>query len=255
MNEITKQTPITYIDGDTQIRKDDCVIREAHVAVYIDEKQVLSAPCLDTERELFLYGALFIQKGIFPEEVKRIEWKGLTAFVYLNEEHTPVEPALGIVQTPLEPLFSSQALSLMVEKFQRLSSLFQNTGAVHVAALSTAREILYWDEDISRRTAIDKVIGAWLLSESRCGAEVRDRGKGFRQMRKPDIPNDCFLITSGRISHDIVMRAIRIGVPLIVSVAPPSDRAIETAHKHKLTLIGFARPPRMNIYTHSVRVF
>lgn len=245
MSEVTKKTPIVCLKGAEKKGKDDIVIREAHVAVYIEETQVLSAPCLDRERESFVYGALYIQKGLFPEDVERIEWKGLTAFVYLHEDCSPADSTLPLVRTPLEPRFSAAEVNTSVRRFQKLSTLFKETGAVHVAALCRGEEIVDWKEDLSRRTAIDKVVGGWLLSEkSNCGKNKK-RGEALE---------NCYLITSGRISNDIAQRAVRIGVPLMVSVAPPSDRAVETAHKYRLTLVGFARPPRMNIYTHSVRI-
>lgn len=259
MSDVTKRLPIVQINGDELLRKDDYVIREAHVAIYIEEEQVLSAPCLDTERELFVYGALFTQRGLFPQDVERIEWKGLTVFVHLKEGAVAAEATPGLIQVPLEPRFSAKAISSIVEQFQQISDLFKATGAVHVAALCSSNEILHWYEDISRRTAIDKVIGKWLLSgRETVGRKTVGRKTVGRdpagQGRNPGAAHDMFLLTSGRISTDILMRAVRIGVPMMVSVAPPSDKAVEIAHKQRLTVVGFARPPRMNVYSHSVRI-
>ena len=248
MSEVRKRLPIVQFNHEGAQHRDDEVIREAHVAIYINEKQVLSAPCLDSERELFIYGALYTQQGILPQDVRRIEWKGLTVFVHLEEGVRPAEPVSSICQVPLEPRFSAQSLNAIVEEFQQLSDLFRATGAVHVAALCSPDRIVHWYEDISRRTALDKVIGKWLLSRQ-AGMDGAG-GARFTQ----NTAQDLFLLTSGRISSDIIMRAVRVGVPLMVSVAPPSDRAVEIAHKHRLTLVGFARPPRMNVYSHSIRI-
>ncbi len=252
MSEVRKRLPIVQFNGEEAQRRDDEVIREAHVAIYINEKQVLSAPCLDSERELFIHGALYTQQGILPQDVRRIEWKGLTVFVHLEEGVRPAEPVSSICQVPLKPRFSAQSLSAIVEEFQQLSDLFRATGAVHVAALCTRDRIVHWYEDISRRTALDKVIGKWLLNRAGISSGSSSRGAGTP--RPDSAVQDLFLLTSGRISSDIIMRAVRIGVPLMVSVAPPSDKAVEIAHKHRLTLIGFARPPRMNVYSHSIRI-
>mgnify|MGYP006297971507 CR=1 FL=1 len=254
MSDVTKRLPIVQINGEEIVRKDDYVIREAHVAIYIEENQVLSAPCLDSERELFVYGALFTQKGIFPQDVERIEWKGLTVFVHLKEGAAAAEGTPGLVQAPLEPLFSARAISSLVERFQKISELFKTTGAVHVAALCSSDQILYWYEDISRRTAIDKVIGKWLLSGRDTGGRDTVGRETVGQARRSGPVEDLFLLTSGRISTDILMRAVRIGIPMMASVAPPSDKAVEIAHKQRLTVVGFARPPRMNVYSHSVRI-
>ena len=141
----------------------------------------------------------------------------------------------------MEPTFTAVKINRTVDQFQKVSDLFQKTGAVHVAAWADGTGLVEWFEDISRRTALDKVIGTILL-------------KSMGRKEYPLSPADTFLITSGRISSDIALRAVEVGVPLLVSVAPPSDRAVELARRYNLSLVGFARPPRFNIYTHPERI-
>lgn len=225
---------------------DDQVIREDKVAVYIDETHILSAPCLKQGCEKFVYAVLYFELNLLPDKVERIEWKDTTAFVYLLEgtsferrKHNRDHPITGVV----EPLFEPEQILAAVARFQELSPLFEQTGAVHVAAWAENDRIIEWCEDISRRTALDKIIGTILLKRAREAEEGAQTDLGR-----------TYLITSGRISSDIAQRAVEMGIPMMVSVAPPSDKAIELARHYKLTLIGFARPPRFNLYTHPGRL-
>jgi FdhD protein len=89
-------------------------------------------------------------------------------------------------------------------------------------------------EDIGRHNAVDKVIGGCLL-----------RG----------IPmNDKVLVTSGRASYEMVTKAIRVGTAIIATISAPTALAVQLAQDRGLTLIGYLRGGRMNVYTHHERV-
>jgi FdhD protein len=126
------------------------------------------------------------------------------------------------------PLSLSSIPDLMV-KFQGLSTLFIQTGGVHSAALVKDDEINFFAEDIGRHNAVDKVIGSAFLG-----------GRNIKEF---------YLLTSGRISSEIVRKAIRLDIPLILSQAAPTSRAISLAWQYGVYLIGFARGRRFNIYT------
>ena len=114
-------------------------------------------------------------------------------------------------------------------------SLFKATGATHAAALFDAGgEIFVLREDIGRHNAMDKVIGAALL-----------RGR-------PTASMGVFL--SGRVSLELVVKAARSGIPLMVSVSAPTDAAVTMADKLGITLTGFARDSGFTIYCHPERV-
>ncbi len=118
--------------------------------------------------------------------------------------------------------------------FRNISALYQETGGVHSAALSDGKDILLFSEDIGRHNAVDKLIGkAFLRSIS-----LEDR----------------VLLTSGRVTSEIVTKAARSRFPILVSRAAPSCMAISIAEDAGITLIGFARGDRMNIYTWPNRI-
>lgn len=126
-----------------------------------------------------------------------------------------------------------QIINLM-KAFQAKSSLFKKTGGVHSAALSSPHEIEIFAEDIGRHNAIDKIFGECFLKN------ISTRNK--------------IILTSGRISSEIVIKVAKRKIPIIASRAAPTDLAVRLAEKTKLSIIGFARGKRMNIYTHNFRI-
>ena len=125
-------------------------------------------------------------------------------------------------------------LTSLMKEFQRRSELYRSTGGVHSAALCDRSDVLVLREDIGRHNAIDKVIGECLLNEI-------------------DM-NDRVLVTSGRVSSDMVIKAARANIPVILSKSAPTALGVSIAKGFGMTLVGFARGSRMNVYSHAERV-
>jgi len=117
---------------------------------------------------------------------------------------------------------------------QRESELYRATGGVHSAALCDNRALLIFSEDIGRHNAIDKIFGKCLIE----GIQTDNR----------------VIITSGRISSEILLKIAKRNIPIIVSRSAPTSLAVKLANKLGITLIGFARGKRINIYTNDWRV-
>ena len=128
---------------------------------------------------------------------------------------------------------SATILSLMND-FRNMSKNFLLTGGVHSAAIADPENIIIFREDIGRHNAIDKIIGHVVLSN-----------KSF---------NKKIIITSGRISSEILLKVLKCEIPVIVSKSAPTNRAIEICRETGITLIGFARGNRMNIYSGEQRI-
>jgi len=112
---------------------------------------------------------------------------------------------------------------------------FEATGGLHAAALLDRRgEILCLREDIGRHNAVDKVIG-WLLDS---------------EIQNADTPA---LLVSGRVSFEIIQKAASVGLPCVLAVSAPSNLAVEFAKRAGITLIGFLRDNRFNIYSREDR--
>ncbi|MEW6107923.1 MAG: formate dehydrogenase accessory sulfurtransferase FdhD [Nitrospirota bacterium] len=131
-------------------------------------------------------------------------------------------------------VFNPEMVKELYREFQKRSEIFRLTGGVHSAALAGDRGILAFAEDIGRHNAVDKVTGYCILEN------ISFEGK--------------MMMVSGRLSSEIVLKCSRCGIPLIVSRAAPTSLAVEIAESGGITLVGFMRGDRMNVYTGEQRI-
>lgn len=150
---------------------------------------------------------------------------GLCGKTMLNALHAdPIESALVV------PLGLLQDLPRRLREAQ---PTFARTGGIHAAGLFNADgQLLFVREDIGRHNAVDKVIGAALKESHR----------------------ECILVVSGRAGYELVQKAARFGVPIMVAVGAPTSLAVERAERAGLTLLGFVRDGRGNCYCHPQRI-
>lgn len=129
------------------------------------------------------------------------------------------------------PTIALEKLLQLPQKLRDQQSLFDLTGGIHAAGLfDRDGQLLYLREDIGRHNALDKLIGTAIQA-------------GQMPWR------EHILVLSGRVGFELVQKASMLGVPIIVAVGAPSSLAIDTAEEHGISLIGFTRPERCNIYT------
>jgi len=122
-----------------------------------------------------------------------------------------------------------------VNQLNYKAELFRQTGGVHAAAIyKSDGSLVALAEDVGRHNAVDKVIGMAALNKIDFG--------------------ECFLASSGRLSGDIVFKAAKVGLPIVASLAAALDSGIDMAKLANLTLAGFVRGKRMNIYTFDERI-
>jgi len=133
-----------------------------------------------------------------------------------------------------EMKISAAEVFALAREFQLRSQVYRATHGVHSAALCDTKNILIFTEDIGRHNAIDKIFGQCLLE---------------------DIPiDDRMIITSGRMSSEIVLKVARRNIPIVISKSAPTNLAVDLAARLGVTLIGFVRGRKMNVYTDSWRV-
>lgn len=149
---------------------------------------------------------------------------GLT-FDDLSAQHAPLASQLTASPAQLAALMRQMHLG---------AALYQQARGIHTAALAAGNEILLQVEDIGRHNCLDKLRGAALLQ----GIETRDR----------------VLLSSGRISSEMINKARRLGAPIVCSRTSPTSLSVALAAAWNITLVAYLRQDRMRIYTHPERV-
>lgn len=129
-----------------------------------------------------------------------------------------------------KPEFDPVVIQSAPDTMRGAQSNFESTGGIHASGIfSQDGKLLILREDIGRHNALDKVIGEGLI-----------KGIDFTH---------CFLLVSGRISFELMQKAIAARLPLVAGISAPSSLAVSFAKTSNQTLIGFLRPPHMNYYT------
>ena len=149
--------------------------------------------------------------------------------------------SLDAIDTDLRPIGGDVTVSLDVlyalgSELAAAQVTFERTGGLHAAALfDTAGRLLILREDVGRHNAVDKVVGHMLLSG------------GLPLGRH-------ILMVSGRASFEIVQKALVARIPVVAAISAPSSLAVQLALANGVTLIGFLRPGRLNVYANAHRV-
>lgn len=115
------------------------------------------------------------------------------------------------------------------------ATLYERAGGVHTSALSDGEKLIAVAEDVGRHNTLDKLRGWAALNQVSVDQGV--------------------LLTSGRISSEMLNKAAQMGVPVVVSRSSATSRAVEMAQARGITLVGYARPPRLAVYTWPERIW
>jgi FdhD protein len=234
---------------------DDETIVEAPVSLTVNGQVWLTFMCTPVDLEAMAVGFLY-NEGIVEtmDEVEdvRVCEHGDNVDVWLNrsvEQPTSwrrtsgctggitAVDALARVDVSFngsQPRFPPEAIGQLIEQLLEAQVLYRETGGVHTSALSDGEKIVVSAEDIGRHNTLDKIAGLCLMN-------------GIA-------PETRILITTGRISSEMLQKAARMNVPILISRTSPSSLSIEMAERYGITLVGYARTHRFNVYTNPQRV-
>jgi len=209
------------------VRREDPLIREEDFRLFYEGNLITQIPLSPEYLEEWGRGHLVSEGFCSPEQPLRIwrEKKALFALKTSSSEEPAKKPSSQKI-----PCWSIGE-EILFEGMQKVQEapLYRKTGAAHVGALfSKNGELLVLREDLGRYNAADKVLG-WGTA----------RGVDF---------GDTFFLFSGRMPRGVVRKIARVGIPLIGSVSAPTWDGVALAEEHHITLLGFLRPPRMNLY-------
>jgi FdhD protein len=132
------------------------------------------------------------------------------------------------------PIIKPEAIGKLVEMLFESQELYRDTGGVHTSALSDGNKVLVAADDIGRHNTLDKIAGLCMMKN--IWPEIR------------------ILITTGRISSEMLQKAAQLNAPILISRTSPSSLSIEMAERYGITLIGYARRHRFNVYSSKNRI-
>lgn len=252
-------TQITKFKGDEQILKDDILVREIKLEIQINDKRFGAMMATPVDQEALAVGYLISENIIAsPKDISevRLEDDGLTVKIAakVNEKSMerfdeeaiiisgcgrgqtanidPEAMAARVVKTDVK--FKKDEILKQMGQFYTQCELYEMTGCVHTAKLYVDENTFFIGEDIAQHNTIDKAVG------KACLAGV-DLGK-------------TFLMVSGRLSSEMVAKAVMHGVPALISRTAPTSLGVLIARKFNLTLCGFARGENMNVYSGLERI-
>jgi len=141
----------------------------------------------------------------------------------------------GLTEVPDRMRLDARGFSQLMKEMRSHQAIFNETGGAHAAAIFTADGRIHAvAEDLGRHNALDKVIGATLLS----GEDFKSKGA----------------LLSSRLSLEMITKAVRAGLEIVAAVSAPTSLAIEVAERFGVTLCGFVRGERATVFTHPHRI-
>ncbi len=258
--ERLKNVWIKKYSGELSSSQEDRVVTEAPFTIFLNDEELATLVCTPENLEELAIGFLY-SDGIITkcQDIKEIKIHEQDGLIWVDT-HQPTPAADSFLKRYIttccgkgRPSFyfvndaqnitplSTQGLTLsppeirkMVDSMEDKSHLFKSTGGAHGAALCNNQGIVAFFEDIGRHNAVDKIIGYCLIN-------------------KVNLSDKVITIT-GRISSEILLKIARTGISTIISRSAPTYLALQLADELGITVVGFARENRLNVYTHSERV-
>jgi len=237
----------------------DWVVDEARVGIWVNGTEVGGLMALPQELEELALGFLFGECYFdAPSEVSSVSVNPRlhAVSVSLDGPAHPEPPEVVRTMTTgcgrsisrVSPLWTNRfprvestashpagEIQEAVRRVVRSSDMFRQTGCVHSAGIWSEGDFLWTCDDVGRHNAADKAIGHALR-------------------RRWPLGDDAMLVCTGRLSSDIVLKTIRARIPVLVSRSAPTGGAVQIAREHGITLVGFARSDRCNVYTRPDRI-
>lgn len=229
---VDKLEIVRYIGGE-YVSLRDLMVHETALQLEINGESARTLYCSPKELQELVVGHLYAQGYIGTLEdilsLKLDEESGKAVVQVKPRDSAPESPCISD-----ELVFDPKILLSNQQRFYDQSTLQKATAGTHCCALCDDSGTYFSCIDISRHNCLDKLAGKALMN-----------GIGLK---------DKYIITSGRIPMDMINKIVAIGVPMIVSRSTPTIAAVETARAAGITLLGFSRENRFNIYSFAQRL-
>ncbi|MBN1496211.1 MAG: formate dehydrogenase accessory sulfurtransferase FdhD [Spirochaetes bacterium] len=250
---------VTRIKDGIATTADDPVVREAPLTIMLNNEELATLVCSPVADKELVIGFL-AGEGLLktPEDIRNYEYRKEEGVARVEAaapaprlEGFPgriiagscgkcgpsfyaVKDASGIGAVTGDPRFSADHVLSLVKGLDEGSATFRLTGGVHTAALGDAAGIIARYEDIGRHNALDRIMGYVFLN----GIDTSDKA----------------VVLSGRVASEMLLKAARIGVPVVLSRSAPTALALDLAGRLGITVVGFVRGNGFNVYCHGERI-
>lgn len=243
-------TCASYFDENFVVQKTS-VPKEKEVKLSVNGIELVNILCTPAKLDFLVYGYLYLE-GIISkiDDVREIKWSedGKEVQVTVSKDGSipsegrtiPVGLGGGAIfkrdekRVDSKLRVSANDLIGLISKFNHYLESERNAGGIHTSALANSKELLMIADDIGRHNTIDKLAGEALLQK----LETKDK----------------ILLTTGRISSEMIFKGARLGVPIVVTRRSPTDGAIRYAKEIGITLVGHAKKDGFYIFSHAERV-
>jgi FdhD protein len=258
MNNEVEKVPVFKFIGDSGNATEDVVVREFPLTIILDNRELVTLLCSPSDLNYLAVGFLYSEGLISSkDDIKRVLVDDVRGLVQVETAKSKSDTdevskryigssggrglsfytsgsASGLARVDSSLHVSASDIMSLHHEFQHRSEVFQATGGVHSAALCDAGHILVFSEDVGRHNAVDKVFGKCLMED----ISTRDR----------------IIAASCRISSEILLKVARRNIPILASKSAPTDLGVKLAKDLGVTLIGFVRGQRMNVYANEWRL-
>lgn len=256
-SNIFAEKTITFYRAGKLENEKDLLIKESPLTIFINNYQLLTLMVLKENLEELVFGFLAAEGLIKKkDDIVNISFKQqqTVVMVDIKSEFKPnnfkkrtltsgcgsgstflnlkVCAESGIINSNMQ--LPAGHISNLMSQLQNNAEYFKKTGGTHISALADQEKILFRMEDIGRHNTLDKLVG-----------------KAIKEGISLD---DKIVLTSGRISTEMIVKVLKQGIPFLVSRSAPTEAAVNIARDRELTLIAFCRGKRMNIYSGEQRI-
>ncbi len=258
-NTTVVSVPIVRVSslGGEEIQQ--AVIQEAPLTIYVNDKQIVTLLTIMHDLQALAVGFLYFEGWITDRSaiteirtekdqgIVRISLKDIPPYTENLLEKRIIGSSCGKATSfysaldaiHCQPVSSSlqvrsSDLAVWMKELLGNTPLYRRTRGTHAVALCGASGFILCEQDIGRHNAVDRILGRCLLEE---------------------IPTEeTVMLTTGRLSSEMVTKAARLGTPIVVSRSSPTSLALSLADRLRITIVGCVKGARMNIYSHPDRV-
>lgn len=221
------------VSGEDKKSSTETIVCEYPLHLFVDGKDVTTLLCSPEKLKELVFGFLKT-KGMIgsTKDVSSFEIDEMQSTARVKTSKSKQAESLqgGFGQIEMK----RQDIYRLMDENLSYSQVFQKTGGTHCVSLCDSEKLLISCEDVARHNAMDKVIGQALLE----GIDLGDKA----------------ILLSGRVSYEMMQKAVKLGIPVVISKSAPTNLSIGLANKVGITLAGFVRGEKMNIYANGFRI-